>query len=209
LDRIEEVNAMSKKLGLILFAVAFTTVAAYGGRFNKKLNIGDPAPNFEKLEGVDGKLYSLNDFRDKEVLVLCITCNHCPVAQAYEDRIIAFARKYASGPDSKVAFVAINVNNIEEDRLPKMRERAKAKGFNFPYLYDPSQRIGKALGATVTPEFFVFNRERKLVYMGAMDDSQTNPKVNYLAEAVEAALRGEAPRIAETRARGCTVKYEN
>jgi len=189
---------------LLLAGLAFP---AQAGKFNAKLNIGDAAPTFTDLQGVDGKTYSLDSFKDKDVVVLCITCNHCPVAVSYEDRIINFARKYA-GPDSKVALVAINVNNLEADKLPRMKERASEKGFTFPYLYDPSQKIGRALGATVTPEFFVLNKERKVVYLGALDDSQRNPKVNYLEPAVEAALKGEMPITKETRARGCSVKYE-
>jgi peroxiredoxin len=180
---------------------------AFAGQFNKKLSIGDTAPDFSKLEGVDGKTYSLDTFQDKDVIVVCITCNHCPVAVAYEDRIISFAKKHA-GPDSKVAFIAINVNNLDADKLPRMKERAKEKGFNFPYVYDPSQKVGRDLGASVTPEFFVYNKDRKLVYMGALDDSQSNPKVNYLEPAVEAALKGETPKTQETRARGCGVKYQ-
>src|SRR5262245_49688542 len=98
------------------------------------LKIGEPAPKFSGLETADGKSVSLADFKDKDVVVIAITCNHCPVAVAYEDRIIEFAKKHA-GKDSKVALIAINVNNIEEDRLDKMKERAKTKGFNFPYAY--------------------------------------------------------------------------
>ncbi len=142
------------------------------------------------------------------MLVLIITCNHCPVAVAYEDRIINFTKKWVSGPGSKVAVVAINVNNLEADKLPAMKVRAKEKGFNFPDLYDPSQQIGHALGATATPEFFVFNKDRKVVYMGAMDDSQSNPKVNYVEAAVEATLKGRLPEVKETRPRGCSVKYD-
>ncbi|MER3414956.1 MAG: thioredoxin family protein [Gemmataceae bacterium] len=197
------------RTSLMCLAFALVASVAWAGEFNKKLNIGDPCPGFQNLEGVDGKRYSLDDFKNKDVLVIVITCNHCPMAVAYEDRIIAFAGKYASGNDSRVALVAINVNNIEADRLPAMKQRAQEKGFNFPYLYDPSQRIGRDLGATVTPEFFVFDKNRKLVYMGAMDDSQTAPRVNYLEAAVQAALEGKAPAVKETRARGCTVKYEN
>jgi len=102
------------------------------------------------------------------------------------------------------------VNNGEADRLPKMQERAKEKGFNFPYLYDASQAIGRQLGATVTPEFYVFNKERKLVYTGAMDDATQpqNAKANYLEPAVDAALKGQPAPTAETRARGCGVQYE-
>jgi peroxiredoxin len=190
----------------VLVAVVALIYPAVAGEFNKKLNIGDAAPGFKGLEATEGKTYSLDGFKDKDVLVVCITCNHCPVAVAYEDRIIDFARKY--GPDSKVGFIAINVNNLEADKLPRMKERAKEKGFNFVYAYDPSQKIGRDLGASVTPEFFVFGKDRKVVYMGAMDDSQSNPKVNYLEAAVEAALKGEMPKVKETRARGCSVKYE-
>ncbi|MCS7015918.1 MAG: thioredoxin family protein [Gemmatales bacterium] len=180
----------------------------HAGQFNKKLKIGDPCPTFQNLDGVDGKKHSLSDYKDKDVLVIVITCNHCPVAQAYEDRIIQFTRKWCTGADSKVALVAINVNNLEADKLPAMITRAKERGFNFPYLYDPSQKIARDLGASVTPEFFVFNKARKLVYMGALDDNMNNPKVNYLEAAVEAILKGSEPAVKETKARGCTVKYD-
>ena len=108
-------------------------------------------------------------------------------------------------------FVAINVNNNEADKLPKMIERAKEKGFNFDYLYDPSQQIGKQLGARVTPEFYVFNKDRELVYHGAMDENNNAAKAgtNFLAEAVQATLEGGEVKTAETRARGCGVQYES
>jgi peroxiredoxin len=196
------------RLVAIAAVAAALAVQAQAGEFNKKLNIGDAAPAFASLPGTDGKTHSLDSFKDKDVVVVVVTCNHCPVAVAYEDRIINFTKKYAADPASKVAVVAINVNNLEADKLPKMKERAKEKGFNFPYLHDESQKIGRALGASVTPEFFVLNKDRKVVYMGAMDDSQNNPKVNYLEPAVEAALKGSMPATKETKARGCSVKYE-
>lgn len=198
---------MRRRLFLALALAAPLTLAP-SGEFNKKVSIGDPAPRFEKLPAADGKSYSLADFADRDVLVLVVTCNHCPIAVAYEDRIIAFAKKYASNPGSKVALVALNVNNNEADRLPRMTERAKDKGFTFPYLYDESQELGRALGATVTPEFFVFDRDRKIVYMGAMDDDLNRPKTDYLSLAVEAALQGAVSEKPETRARGCSVQYE-
>jgi peroxiredoxin len=183
--------------------VVALTLPLQAGEFNKKVSIGDACPTFTGLDGVDGKTHSLGDYK-QDVVVVIVTCNHCPVAVAYEDRIIEFTKKYAG----KVAVVAINVNNLDADKLPRMKERAKEKGFNFDYIYDPSQKIGKELGATVTPEFFVLNKERKIVYMGAMDDAQNSPKVNYLDPAVDAALKGEKPVKTETRARGCGVKYE-
>ena len=191
-----------------LVVAGLTILPVRAGEFNKKLNIGDSAPTWSNLPGVDGKNHSLADLQDKDVVVIAVTCNHCPVAAAYEDRIIAFSKKYAGASDSKVALVAINVNNLEQDKLPKMKERAEAKGFTFPYLYDESQKIGREIGASVTPEFFVLNKERKVVYMGAMDDKMNSPTVNYLEQAVEAALKGEKPAKTEAHARGCSVKYE-
>src|SRR5207244_4193395 len=131
------------------------------------LKIGSPAPKFSGLEcaTMPGKSASLADFKDKDVLVYCITCNHCPVAQAYQDRLLEFAKKYA-GHDGKVALIAFSVNTGDDDSLPKMKERAKEKEFNFPYLYDGTQKIARDLGAVATPEFFVFNKERRLVYTG-------------------------------------------
>lgn len=195
------------RFALAAVVAAAMAVPATAGEFNKKVSIGDAAPEFSKLEGVDGKTYSLADFKDKDVLVIAVTCNHCPVAVAYEDRMIEFAKKHA-GSGGKVAFVAINVNNLEEDKLPKMKERAKEKGFNFQYVYDPSQKIGKDLGATVTPEYFVYNKDRKLIYTGSFDDKQNGPKVNFLEAAVEAALSSKKPEKAETRPFGCGVKYD-
>lgn len=193
-------------LGLMTAALAAPVV---GGEFNKQLNIGDAAPTFKSLPSADGQEVSLSDFADKDVMVVCVTCNHCPVAVLYEDRLIDLAKKYATGDDSRVAVVAVSVSNMEADSLPKMKERSDEKGFNFPYIYDETQELGRALGASVTPEFFVFDKNRKLVYMGALDDSGNKPTTNYVADAIEAALKGEPAPQPETRARGCGVRYES
>jgi peroxiredoxin len=187
------------------FAAAALAVSAQAA----PLKPGAPAPKFSGLETADGKSASLSDFKDKDVLVVAITCNHCPVAIAYQDRLVEFAKKYA-GQDSKVAFVAVNVNNSEEDKLDKMKERAKEKGFTFPYAYDPSQKIARDLGARVTPEFFVFDKERRLVYTGAMDDSMNAEKVSkhYLTDAVDAALKGETPKLQTSTPKGCGIQYD-
>jgi peroxiredoxin len=180
------------------------------GKFNEKVKIGDQAPVYSNLPGTDGKMHSLSDLSGKDIVVVVITCNHCPVAQNYENRLINFTKKYVKSEGSKVALVAINVNNGDDDKLPKMIERAKEKGFNFPYLYDASQKIGRDFGATVTPEFFVLNKERKIVYTGTMDDAQKESKVtkHYLTDAVDAALKGQTPTMSETRPFGCGVQYD-
>jgi peroxiredoxin len=197
----------------VTFVLALVAMAptALAGKYNSVLNIGDRAPAWTDLEGVDGKRHSLSDLAGKEVVVVVFTCNSCPVATDYEDRIIGFAKRFAA-PKSKVALVAINVNKVPEDRLPKMRERAESKGFIdlFPYLYDDTQQIGRAFGAAFTPEFFVLNAQRQVVYMGGMDDNSRaeGVKTNYLEPAVEAALSGKAPEVTEATAIGCRVRYE-
>jgi peroxiredoxin len=178
--------------------------SAWSGKYNETLNIGDPAPSWKQLPGVDGQPHSLSDLADKEVVVLVFTCNDCPVAVAYEERIKAFTKKYI---DRSVAVVALCVNRNADNELSEMKARAEQQGFNFLYLRDDSQKIGHAYGATVTPEFFVLDKKRKVVYMGSMDDKVKQPKVNYLEPAVEAALRGEKPAMVETVGFGCAIKY--
>ncbi len=152
--------------------LAASPAVALAGKYNAVLDIGVAAPAWSDLEGVDGQRHSLADFENKDLVVVVFTCNSCPVATDYEDRILEFSKKYA-GPDDRVGLVAINVNLVPEDSLEEMKKRAEAKGFDFPYLFDPSQAIGKAFGAAFTPEFFVLDRERKVIYMGGMDDSSS------------------------------------
>lgn len=179
------------------------------GEFNQVLSIGNKAPAWSDLPGADDEKHSLAELKDKDVLVIVFTCNSCPVAQAYEDRIATFADEHAA-EGSRVALVAINCNKIDEDRLPAIKQRAAAKGFHFPYLHDETQQIGRDFGAAFTPEFFVLDRDRKVVYMGAMDDNRDAEKatVNYVADAVMATLAGKKPQVRETLARGCRVRYK-
>jgi peroxiredoxin len=194
---------------MIRLASLALVVSIFAARVQAEpLKIGSPAPKFSGLEcAVSGKSLSLADLKDKDVVVLCITCNHCPVAIAYQDRLNDFAKKH--GPDSKVALVAISVNTGEDDSLPKMQERAKEKSFKFPYVYDGTQKIARDLGATCTPEFFVFNKDRRLVYTGQMDDNMKADKVtkHYVEDAVKAALKGETPKTETTPPKGCGIRY--
>lgn len=193
----------------VLLALTLLTTQAFAGKYNQVLSIGDKAPAWSDLPGVDDTKHSLSDLKNKDAVVVVFTCNSCPYAVDYEDRMIEFAKKHA-GPDGKVGLVAINVNRVPEDRLPKMKERAEQKEFPYPYLYDETQKIARDYGAIFTPEFYVLDGERKVVYMGAMDDSSNPEKVtkNYLEAAVEAALNGELPAVTETGAVGCRIRYE-
>lgn len=198
-----------KKTIIVLLLSICMTFACQAGMYNRVLSPGDPAPSWKDLPGIDGKKHSLADLKSKEVVVVVFTCCSCPAAEDYEDRILAFAKKYTTAPTSKIALVAINSNTIPEDRLPRMKERAEKKGFTFPYLYDETQHIARAFGATYTPEFFVLNKERKVVYMGAMDDRDDPAKVKmkFLEEAVGAAAKGQRPATQETLGRGCRIRY--
>lgn len=193
------------RVASVYLASLFLAVPAWAGEFNKKISVGDPGPTFNNLLGVDGKKYSTSDFKDKEFLLIAITCNECPVSQSYEHRLIEFAKKYGN----RAAVVGINVNEGDDESLAKMKERAKNEGFNFVYLRDESQRIGRALGASVTPQFFLMNKARKIVYTGAFDDHIDERKVKekYLESAMDSLLKGEKPAKAETRPEGCSVIY--
>lgn len=176
---------------------------------DKSPEIGDKAPEWKDLQGTDDKKHSLQDLEDAAVVVVCFTCNSCPYAVDYEERLVALQTKY-SDAKKKVQLVAINSNVIPSDRLDKMKERAAARKFNFPYIQDETQEVAKAYGAIYTPEFYVLNEDRRIIYRGAMDDS-TNAdkvKVRYVELAVEAALAGRKPDTEKTGARGCTIRFK-
>lgn len=176
----------------------------------KPLQIGQPAPDFTNLPGVDGDDYSLGDF-DGEVLVVTFGCNHCPYVQATVDRLIELQDEFGG---KGVDFTMINANdavNYPEDSFEKMQEYAEEWGLNFPYLRDDSQQVAKAYGANKTPENFVFDAERKLQYRGRIDDNWQEPdqvQRRDLRNALEALLSGETPEVQEADAIGCTIKWK-
>lgn len=191
----------------LLATMTFTAQFSNAGKYNPTLNVGDAAPEFKDLPGTDDKNHSLAELKDKSVVVVIFTCNTCPTAVDYEDRVMALAKKYAA--NGKVGIVAINANQVEGDLLPKMKERATERNFNFLYVHDDTQQVAKAYGATFTPEFFVLDANRKIAYMGALDDA-TKPdqvKVRYVEDAIDAVLAGRTPETRETIARGCLVRY--
>jgi peroxiredoxin len=171
--------------------------------------LGTEAPRFE-LPGVDGRDHSLDDYADAHLLVLIQSCNHCPYVQAWEGRMIDLQREF---DDRGVRIVAVNSNDAgshPEDSFEEMRARAEREEFNFDYLYDEPQAIARGLGAERTPEVFVFDRERRLRYHGAIDDSRDENAVSqrYLRDAIETLLAGHEPDLTETPPVGCTVKWK-
>jgi peroxiredoxin len=172
------------------------------------LALGSPAPDFQ-LVGVDGRRHALDDYRDASALALIQSCNHCPYVIAWEGRMVEIQRDYA---DRGVRLVAVSSNDVEKypaDSFEEMKKRAAERGFNFDYLWDEDQSLARALGSTRTPEVFLFDRERKLVYHGAIDDNRDEGSASqhWFREALEATLAGQEPPVAETAPVGCSVKY--
>ena len=152
--------------------------------------LGTEAPQFD-LPGVDGQSHSLDSYAGAEALVLVQSCNHCPYVQAWEDRLSTIARDYE---ERGVRVVAVNSNDAEhypEDSFEEMQARAAARGFAFDYLSDEPQAVARELGAERTPEVFVYDRDRRLVYHGAIDDSRDETAVSqqYLRDALDARTR--------------------
>jgi peroxiredoxin len=183
------------------------------------LAIGAKAPDFS-LPGVDGKTYTLNSFKSSPILVVVFTCNHCPTAQAYEDRVIKIAADYKN---KGVAVVAIMPNdpqaiNLDElgytdmsDTFDEMKLRAKQKNFNFPYLYDgATQSVAHAYGPIATPHVFIFDQDRKLCYSGRIDDVEKpskTPNVQDTRNALNDLLAHKKPAVATTKVFGCSIKW--
>ncbi|CAN5885385.1 thioredoxin family protein [soil metagenome] len=174
------------------------------------LNIGDKAIALE-LPGVDGETRNLSDYKDKSAIAVVFTCNHCPYARAWEDRIVSIQNDYGSSGLQILAINANDANKYPDDGFPQMQQRAEEKGFNFPYLHDESQEVATAYGAERTPEVFLFDKERKLAYHGAVDDSYDEPaavREHYLREAIETVLSEEQPTTSHTSPVGCTIKWK-
>lgn len=181
------------------------------------LEIGKPAPDFD-LPGIDDKNYTLDDFAEADLLLVLFTCNHCPTAQAYEERINQLYDDYRG---RGLALVAISPNDAEAvrldelgysdlgDSLEDMKVRAKEAGFQFPYLYDgETQAVSKAYGAVATPHAFLFDSERKLRYTGRIDNGEVTEVTKHdLRDAIDAVLAGRDVETKTTRVFGCSVKW--
>lgn len=169
------------------------------------LRLGDPAPLFE-LPGTDQRSHALEL---GAATVVIFTCNHCPYALAWEDRLLAVGADYA---DRNVAFYAINSNDAElkpTDSFESMKARLAEHPWPFPYLRDESQEVARAYGALTTPDVYLFDADGLLAYRGAPDADYEDERLNakWLREALDAVLTGHAPALAETESVGCSIKW--
>jgi peroxiredoxin len=176
---------------------------------SKSIHLGTPCPDFELL-GVDSKTHRLASYRE-EVLIIGFTCNHCPYVQAYEDRMNELVKTFEG---RSVQMICINSNDDQaypEDSFAKMKERASVKNFAFDYLRDDTQTVAKKFNAVCTPEFYVYDKNRILIYHGRLDDNTkdaTAVKHHYLKEVIEDLLAKKEPRWQQTHAIGCSIKWK-
>ncbi|WP_412985998.1 thioredoxin family protein [Pontimicrobium sp. IMCC45349] len=196
-------------IAVVLLVSAFTTKTAVGP--NHGYHIGDVATDFS-LENIDGKMVSLADYNDAKGFIVIFTCNTCPYAVAYEDRIIDLDKKYASKGYPVIAIMPNNTDVKPGDNMKAMKARAASKGFTFPYLMDKGQKIYPQYGATKTPHVYILEKTKRgnvVKYIGAIDDNyQDASKVNtkYVEDAVDALLDGKEIKETKTRAIGCSIK---
>ncbi len=192
---------------LSLLAVAALLVAAAPAKDGYE--VGDKVADF-KLKNVDGKMVSLADFKTAKGFIVMFDCNTCPVSKAYNERILALNKKYAS---QGFPVIAINPNDPSVsagDSFEKMVDYAKKKGYDFPYLVDETQNVAKAFGATNTPHVFVLTKDLTVAYIGSIDNSRDagNVTKKYVEEAVDALLAGTEVPTPKTKAVGCTIKWK-
>ena len=199
------------KKTVLFFAFAFMAMNLVSAQGYK---VGDKAADF-RLKNVDGSYVSMSDHKDARGFVVIFTCNHCPYAVAYEDRIIELDMKYKP---KGFPVIAINPNDPAaepRDSYELMQVRAKEKGFTFPYLFDDGQKVFPVYGATRTPHIYLLNRvgdDLVVAYIGAIDDNYRDASAveeKFLANAIEAVMGGRKPEPDFTRAIGCTIKVAN
>ncbi len=198
-----------KKMFFIISMIALAATTAFGQGYK----VGDKATDFS-LKNVDGEMVSMANYADAKGFVVIFTCNHCPYAIAYEDRIIELHNEYAS---KGYPVIAINPNDPAvqpQDSYEKMIERANEKSFPFAYLFDEGQKVYPVYGATRTPHVYLLNKmgDNLIVeYIGTIDNNYkdaTKVTETYLANAIDALLAGQKPNPTVTKAIGCTIKVK-
>lgn len=196
---------------LSIIALMVVTTAFTSDRNGYK--VGDIATDFS-LENIDGSMVSLADYKDAKGYIVIFTCNTCPYAVAYEDRIVALDKKYASKGYPVIAIMPNNTEVKPGDSMDNMKARAKAKGFTFPYLMDKDQSIYPQYGATKTPHVYLLERTKRgneVKYIGAIDDNYQDANAvttRYVENAVDALLSDKTIETTETRAIGCSIKVK-
>ena len=196
-------------LGILLLTVALMSTRFVSDGYK----VGDTVQDF-KLKNVDGKLVSLGDKKDVKGYIIAFTCNTCPVAKAYESRIVALNEQFASKGYPVVAIQSNDAERSPGDSYTAMQERATARKYAFPYLYDQDQTVAHTFGATNTPHMFVVKREGteyRVAYLGAIDNNQRDAAAadkKYVETAVNELLAGKPVTMSSAKAIGCGIKWK-
>lgn len=199
-----------KRIPALLFVCAALLAWSFTFPPHQGYHVGDQARDF-KLKNVDGKMYSLSGIETAKGYIVVFTCNNCPYALAYQDRLIDLHNRYAP---LGYPVVAINPNDKEvspSDSFELMQKRAKEKSYPFAYLYDETQEIARTYGATRTPHVYLLDQNRVVRYIGAIDDNHEEPeavKEKYLENAINALRNSQDITVKETKAIGCTIKWK-
>lgn len=199
-----------KRIPALLFICAALLAWSFTFPPHQGYHVGDTARDF-KLKNVDGKMYSLSGIETAKGYIVVFTCNNCPYAVAYQDRLIELHNRYAP---LGYPVVAINPNDKEvspSDSFELMQKRAKEKSYPFAYLYDETQEIARTYGATRTPHVYLLDQNRVVRYIGAIDDNHEEPeavKEKYLENAINALRNSQDITVKETKAIGCTIKWK-
>jgi peroxiredoxin len=203
-----------RKLLLSVAVLALAASPVVAGKYNKKIDIGQKAPDFSGIEAIDGKggttSVSLGDMKE-DVVVVVFLAKHCPYVTAIEDRLIDFADANKGKSVRLVAIAVSGKNTRDSDNLDAIKEQTKTKKFNFAYGFDATQEVGKAYNATNTPQFFVLDKARTIQYQGAFDDSPMNESKagkHYVQDAVDSLLAGKKIEVTETKQMGCGISYD-
>lgn len=194
------------KIGIAALVLLIGTAAFRNSGDGYK--VGQKADDF-RLKNVDGKMISLKDYKNVKGFLVIFTCNHCPVAKAYEQRIIDLNNKYASQGYPVIAINPTNPDLFADDSFEAMQVRAKEQNYSFPYLLDEGQKVYPKFGATKTPHVFLLSKDLEVKYIGAIDDNSQDAsavKVKYVENAIAALEKGTVPDPTETRAVGCGIK---
>ena len=176
------------------------------------LELGTSAPNFKLPDVISGNMVSLDDFKEKKALLVMFICRHCPYVQHVKEEIAKIGHDYKDKDIGIIAISANDINSYPEDSPESLKEMARDLNFSFQYLYDKSQEIAKSYTAACTPDFFLFDKNRKLVYRGQLDDSRPGNnlpvKGEDLREAIDAVLQDKPINSDQKPSMGCNIKWK-
>ncbi len=196
---------------LSLAALTLSFSSAFSQKSSHGYGIGDTAVDFN-LMNIDGEYVSMADYEEANGFIIVFTCNHCPYAVMYEDRLVELDKKYAALGYPVIAIMPNDPEVKPDDSFANMKLRAAEKGFSFPYLMDEGQKVYPVFGATKTPHVYLLDKEKVVRYIGSIDDSARDASAveeKFLENAIEALMKGETPDPATTKAIGCSIKTKS